>query len=175
MLPDVIRTMLSRDLRALVREVEAYPDDSLLWRTVPGVSNSAGTLALHLAGNLQHFIGAVLGQTGFVRDRKAEFSLRDLTRTQLRVRIEATAEAVDATLAKVTAKQCQAEYPILIGDHRVRTAEFLVHLVAHLSYHLGQIDYHRRFLVADARPVEAVSIGDLPVYASTTVDSEPAR
>jgi len=161
LIPDVARNLLLRDLRALAREVDAYPSDDVLWRTVPGISNSAGTLVLHLVGNLQHFVGAVLGQTGFVRDREAEFATHDLTRADLRGRIAAAAESVDTTLARLTPEQCEAEYPVLVGGRKLGTDEFLVHLVAHLGYHLGQIDYHRRMLVPNSGAVDAMSISEL--------------
>ena len=81
--------IFERDLRALRREVEAYPDERDLWAQVPGVSNVAGTLVLHLAGNLQYYIGAVLGGSGYVRDRPAEFARRDVARSELLREIEA--------------------------------------------------------------------------------------
>lgn len=162
MLTEAVRAVLLRELESLVREIEAYPGDAEVWRLSPGISNSAGTLVLHLVGNLEHFIGAVLGQTGFVRDRDAEFATRDLTRTQLRLRIEAAKDTVDATLGKVTPDQCLLEYPIPVIGRRVRIADFLVHLATHLAYHVGQIDYHRRMLDPGAGPVDAVSVAALP-------------
>src|SRR5205809_5892030 len=83
MLTSWIGGILARDLRALRREIEAYPNERDLWRVQPGISNSAGNLALHLAGNLQYFLGAVLGETGDVRDRDAEFPRRDVPRVQV--------------------------------------------------------------------------------------------
>ena len=162
MSPETIRHVLARDLRALAREVDAYPDDDALWRTAPGITNSAGTLALHLAGNLEHFIGAVLGGTGYVRDRDAEFSTRDLTRAEARGRIEAAAKSVDATLAQLESAQWEAEYPAPVGGRKLGTGVFLVHLATHLAYHLGQIDYHRRMVVASPDTVDAMSIPELP-------------
>ena len=158
----MIRSVLARDLRAVAREVDAYPDDEALWRTAPGITNSAGTLALHLAGNLQHFVGAVLGRTGYIRDREAEFATRDLTRAEVRGRIDAAAQSVDATLARLTKEQWAAEYPVPVGGRKVGTAAFLVHLATHLAYHLGQMDYHRRTLVPGADTVDAMSIAELP-------------
>lgn len=158
----MIRNVLARDLRAVARELDAYPDDDALWRTAPGVANPAGTLALHLAGNLEHFIGAVLGGTGYVRDREAEFTARGLTRAEVRSRIDAAAQSVDATLARMSPEQWQAEYPVPVSGRKLGTAAFLVHLATHLAYHLGQIDYHRRTLVPGAGTVDAMSIGDLP-------------
>lgn len=161
MLSETIRTILARDLRALAREVDAYPSDDILWRTPPGISNSAGTLVLHVVGNLQHFIGAVLGNTGFIRDRDAEFATRGLTRGELRSRIETAASAVDETLRQVTPQQLEADYPAPVGGRMVGTEQFLVHLVAHLGYHLGQVDYHRRILLADDTTANVVAVSEL--------------
>jgi uncharacterized damage-inducible protein DinB len=158
---ETIRSILLRDLRALAREVDAYPSDDLVWRIAPGISNSAGTLVLHLTGNLEHFIGAVLGGTGYVRDRDAEFALRDLTRAELHRSIDSAAGAVDVALARLSPEQWQAPYPIPVAGHRVGTADFLVHLATHLAYHLGQIDYHRRMLVPGSNTIDAMSIGEL--------------
>lgn len=149
-------------MRALAREVDAYPSDDVLWRAAPGISNSGGTLVLHLLGNLEHFIGAVLGRTGYVRDREAEFATRGLTRAELRRRIAAAAETVDATLREVAPEQCEAEYPVPVGGRKLATADFLVHLATHLAYHLGQVDYHRRMLGSDAGTVDAMSLAELP-------------
>lgn len=161
----MIQTVIARDLRALAREVDAYPSDDLPWRTAPGISNSAGTLVLHLAGNLEHFVGAVLGGTGYVRDRDAEFATRDLTRAELRRRIEAAALSVDATLARLTPAEIDGEYPVPVAGRKLGTADFLLHLATHLAYHLGQIDYHRRMLVPGAVTVDAMSISELREYA----------
>ena len=94
-----VAAILDRDLGTLRREVEAYPDERGLWQEVPGISNVAGTLALHLAGNLQHYIGARLGRTGYVRDRAAEFARRDVPRSELLSQIEAARAAVKAALS----------------------------------------------------------------------------
>lgn len=158
---ETIRSILLRDLRALAREVDAYPNDDLIWRIVPGISNPAGTLVLHLTGNLEHFLGAVLGGTGYLRDRDAEFALRDLTRAELHRSIDSAAGAVDVALAHLSPEQWQAPYPVPVGGRRLGTADFLVHLAAHLAYHLGQIDYHRRMLVPGSNTIDAMSIGEL--------------
>src|SRR6185503_3972087 len=93
-----IGTLLLRELVTLRKEIEAYPSDADLWRTVPGISNSGGTLALHLTGNLQHFIGGVLGQSGYVRNRDAEFGSRDVPREELLRQVDATIASVAAAL-----------------------------------------------------------------------------
>jgi uncharacterized damage-inducible protein DinB len=156
-----VATILDRDLRTLRREVEAYPDERGLWQKVPGISNVAGTLALHLAGNLQHYIGAHLAQTGYVRDRAAEFARRGVPRSELLSQIEAARAAVLAALSRATELDVTAEYPETIAGSRVTTGDYLVHLTTHFAYHLGQIDYHRRAVTGAAFAVDAVRPSEL--------------
>jgi uncharacterized damage-inducible protein DinB len=161
MLASAVAAALARDLGTLRREIEAYPDDQSPWQSVPGISNTAGTLALHLAGNVQHFIGATLGGSGYRRDRQAEFSRRDVPRAEL-LREVATAEAALDALHRLSETQLRGDFPEVVGGSRVAASEFLVHLVAHFTYHLGQIDYHRRVVTGRASPVGAVQPAGLP-------------
>lgn len=152
-----ISGILTRDLVSLRKEIEAYPDDQDLWRGAEGITNSGGTLALHLAGNLQHFIGAVLGNTGYVRNRDAEFAERDVPRADVLHRIDAAAVAVRDTLSRLTDADLAREYPLPIGKVRVDTGDFLIHLATHLAYHLGQVDYHRRMVTRSGTTVSTVA------------------
>lgn len=156
-----VRAVLLRDLRGLRREVEAYPDDAALWSTPPGAPNSAGTLVLHVTGNLQHFVGAVLGKSGYVRDRDAEFADRNVPRAELLRRIAAAEQAVERGLA---GEEWPVEYPAAAGGGgmRVRTDEWLTHLATHLAYHLGQVDYHRRLATASTAGVGTIPTTELP-------------
>jgi uncharacterized damage-inducible protein DinB len=162
-LVETIRAMLLRELRALRRQVDAYPTDQQLWVVPVGVPNSAGTLVLHLAGNLQHFIGAHLGKTGYVRQRDLEFSRRDVPRTELHAEIAAAERAIIAGLARVTDDTIDAAFfPEPLAGASVPTSEFLVHLAVHLGYHLGQVDYHRRIVTGDGRSLDALAVKELP-------------
>jgi uncharacterized damage-inducible protein DinB len=161
MLGAAVAAVMERDLAALQREVEAYSDEADLWRVIPGLPNSAGTLALHLAGNLQHFIGRYFADTGYVRDRPAEFSRRNVPRAELLRDIEAAREAVRAGLSRLTAALLQEDYPEPIAGMTVATGEYLVHLATHLTYHLGQIDYHRRVVTGNSAGVGAVRPAEL--------------
>ena len=156
-----LAAMLDRDLRTLRRELEAYPDERQIWQQVPGLSNTAGTLALHLAGNLQHYVGARWGGTGYVRDRDAEFARREVPRAELIAGIERARAAVAAGLGAVGADELDAEYPELIWGCRSRTGDFLVHTAVHLAYHLGQVDAHRRVVTGNAEGVGAVKPTEL--------------
>jgi hypothetical protein len=145
MLTDV-REMLSGDLAALRSEIERFPSEALLWKTLPGVTNSAGNLTLHLTGNLQHFLGATLGGSGYVRNREAEFTRRDLPRATLLQEIDAAREAVSRGLTALSERDLDAVYPLEKDGAPVTTGYMLLRLCRHLAYHLGQINYLRRYL-----------------------------
>ena len=162
-LRDSLRFVVLRDLRSLDAQIAAYPDDDSLWQVVPGISNSAGNLSLHLAGNLRHFIGSVLGETGYVRDRVSEFASKGLSRDHLRSEVRLAIEDVDISLSTIDPRRLAEPFPTPIMERRVRTADFLVHLAAHLTYHLGQVDYHRRILTTEPATVENLSVLNLPL------------
>lgn len=149
-LPDSLAAIYARELASLRMEVEAYGSDQDLWRTVPGITNPGGNLALHLAGNLQHFIGAVLGGSGYQRNRDAEFGDKSVPRGVILERIDAASRVVPGTIAGLGAGTLDAEYPEAVAGVRLNTGDFLIHLAAHLTYHLGQIDYHRRIVTGGA-------------------------
>jgi uncharacterized damage-inducible protein DinB len=156
-----LAALLDRDLATLQREVEAYPDERDLWREIPGCPNVGGTLVLHLTGNLQHYIGAQLAGTGYVRDRPAEFARRGVPRTELLKEVEAARAAVQAASTTVTEAQLAADFPEVIGSSRVNTADYLTHLAVHFAYHLGQLDYHRRVVSGMNTSVDAMRAANL--------------
>jgi uncharacterized damage-inducible protein DinB len=162
MLLPAVAAVFDRDLRTLAREIEAYPDERDLWQLPPGAANSAGTLALHLAGNVQYYLGAGLGGTGYRRDRPAEFAERNVPRAELLRRIEAARAAVRAAAEQAGEALVAADFPEVVGGVRVNAGEYLIHLLTHFAYHLGQIDYHRRLVTGDSRGVEAVRLAELP-------------
>ncbi|MBI2535683.1 MAG: DUF664 domain-containing protein [Gemmatimonadetes bacterium] len=156
-----LKTVITRELRSLAREIQAYPDDASIWRTFPGVTNSAGTLALHLAGNLQHYVGAKLGGSEYQRDRAAEFARRDVPRPELLREIERAIAAAEGTLPGLSDRDLTGDFPEAVGGRIVRTDEFLLHLAAHLGWHLGQVDYHRRLVTGEAGEIGAVAVTEL--------------
>ncbi len=165
---ETISALLARELRTLRREVEAYPDDQSLWASASGITNTGGALAHHLTGNLRHFIGARLGDTGYVRDRAGEFSRTDLGRAELIAMIDAAQAEVGRTLAALDLAVLETEYPDAVGGYRFGTGEFIVHLLSHLAYHLGQIDYHRRLVTSSFDPAGAVSTAEIPGARAAT-------
>jgi hypothetical protein len=158
----VVRHLILRELDAFKREIQAFPDDAGPWVAPAGVSNTAGTLALHVAGNLQHFIGAGLGKSGYVRHRDDEFSKRGISRSELVAELDRARAAVDAALSTLTDERLPEVYPEPFGGKDVNSDAMLVHLAIHLGYHLGQADYHRRMTTGMNTAVDAVSAKEVP-------------
>ncbi|MDB4587656.1 sulfotransferase domain-containing protein [bacterium] len=145
-LPLDVSHILVRDLQDLAAEIRSTPAEDL-WRTLPGVTNSVGTLAWHMCGNLRHFIGAVLGGDGYVRQREAEFTTTGLTHDELVAEIESTAAAVAVALDGLDPNRLAEEMPVTPPQHKGRTiGYFLIQLVAHFQRHRGQLNYLRRML-----------------------------
>jgi uncharacterized damage-inducible protein DinB len=156
-----VAAILDRDLKALAREVAAYPDDTTLWIAPAGIANSAGTLVLHLSGNIQHFMGAKLGGTGYVRDREREFAARGVSREALLSEIEAARAAVHAAAQCTSDEREDEDFPDPVAGVRVSRGDLLVHLVSHVGYHLGQVDYHRRMVTGSSQGVDAIHAAEL--------------
>jgi hypothetical protein len=139
-------SLFTRDLRRVAQEIEAFPTDESLWQTAPGVTNSAGNLALHLEGNLREYIGRQLGGIAYTRQRPLEFSTTGLTRADVAARIDAVRESVIPTLANAN---LDALFPENVLGQPLTARQFVLHLLGHLNYHLGQIDYLRRMNTGD--------------------------
>jgi len=133
-----------RALDRLYADIEAYPTDDSLWTVVPGISNSGGNLCLHLMGNLNHFVGAQLGNTGYVRKRDEEFSTKGLAKTTLLESIDQTKTMLNKVLETLTEADLQKTFPIEMQMGPRNTEYMLTFFIAHFEYHLGQINYHRR-------------------------------
>jgi uncharacterized damage-inducible protein DinB len=146
MLTQILSELYDRDLNKLKEEISAYADEADLWKKPGDAPNSAGNLCLHLSGNLQHFFGAILGGTDYVRDRDGEFSMTGVPRETMLADIETTRQIVKETLAQLTEADLAANFPIEVFGHPMTTGWFLTHLCTHLTWHLGQINYHRRVL-----------------------------
>jgi hypothetical protein len=145
----IIETLLKlfdRDLQRLEEEINLYPSEEAIWRLDGEIKNTAGNLCLHLCGNLQHYIGANLGHTSYVRNRDNEFAAKGISKTDLTAEVQKTRQTVRDTLETLKPSVLEAEYPEKVYEYSMTTAYFLIHLTAHLNYHLGQVNYHRRIL-----------------------------
>ena len=146
MLQQSFATLFERDLNKLKQEIEAYTNEADLWKVQGGIANSAGNLCLHLVGNLKHFVGKILGNIPYERQREKEFSDKDIPKAQLLQAIDETKQAVLPTIQQLTFEMLDNNYPVEVFGYEMTIEYFLVHLYGHLDYHLGQINYHRRLL-----------------------------
>lgn len=146
MILETLKTLLNRDLDRLKFEIESYEFEKQIWVIDKNISNSAGNLCLHLIGNLNTYIGAEIGKTGYIRNRPLEFSLKDISKSELISKIENTILVVNNALDSLNEDDLNQIYPQIVFEKEMTTGFFLVHLATHLGYHLGQINYHRRLL-----------------------------
>lgn len=146
MVIESLKILFNRDLNKLKFEIESYEFEKQIWVIDKNISNSAGNLCLHLIGNLNTYIGAEIGKTGYVRNRPLEFSLKDIPKVELISKIEDTIEVINKSLDSLTEKDLEQIYSQIVFEKEMTTGFFLIHLSAHLAYHLGQINYHRRLL-----------------------------
>lgn len=145
-----IRRLLVRDLESLRAEVEACHDEGTLWRAAPGITNSVGNLALHCAGNVRHFVGGILGGSGYARDRDAEFGVRDLPLPVVVAEVGRAIADVNAVLPGLDEAALDRPFPVQVAGTTIPTGRFLMHLAIHLGFHLGQAGYLRRILTGGA-------------------------
>ena len=149
MLVSILKTLFERDLNRLQNEIKLYKNEKNLWIVDKHIANSAGNICLHIIGNLNGYIGAEIGHTNYVRNRPIEFTLKDISKAELIDNIEKTKMVIAAVLDKLTTEHLEKEYPILVFEYKTSTGYLLIHLTTHLTYHLGQINYHRRLLDVD--------------------------
>lgn len=146
MLVETLKLLFNRDLLRLKSEINQYEDESKIWIVEKNIANSAGNLCLHLIGNLNTYIGAEFGKTKYIRNRELEFSLKNRSKKELIDQIDNTILVVEMSLNNITKEQLKSEHEILVFDKKTTLEYLLVHLTTHLTYHLGQINYHRRLL-----------------------------
>lgn len=131
-------------LNSLRDEISSYKEPENIWLLKGSISNTPGNLCLHVCGNLNHFFGAVIGNTGYIRERDLEFSKKILSREELINDIEQTKIMIGKIFDGLTPDDINKIYPINKFGENVTYGFIFSRLVSHLSYHLGQINYHRR-------------------------------
>lgn len=146
MLIQILHKIILRDLNKLKQEISLYSSEENLWKIERNIANSAGNLCLHLVGNLNAYIGAEFGNSGYVRQRDLEFSLKNISQRELIQKIDDTIVVIDRVMSSFPEEKLHEEFPLLVLPEKTSNEYFLVHLTVHLSYHLGQINYHRRLI-----------------------------
>jgi Protein of unknown function (DUF664) len=142
MTADVAKTALLRHMdhyRDAVRELAAPLTEAQFWARPTEPGNSIGNLVLHLTGNLSHRVGALLGGTGYVRDREREFSVGNAPpKAETLAKLDdavATFRRVVESLdeARLAAAYPEGLYPTVLDG--------LIALLAHFALHRGQMSY----------------------------------
>ena len=146
MLNSILATFYERDLRKLIDEVNLFQNEEDLWKTQGTVKNSSGNLVMHIIGGLNFFVGTNLANTGYVRTRDQEFAKKGVPGKELIAQLELLIPIVTDTLSRLTQKEMEADYPLPFDNAKNSTSYVLVMLLAHLNYHLGQVNYLRRIL-----------------------------
>lgn len=146
MIPSLLASFYSRDLRKLMNEISLFRDEANIWKTADGIKNSAGNLALHITGGMNYLIGAQLARNGYVRNRDAEFSSTGISRAQLVQGLEDLIGLINNTLQALTPEQMEADFPMVFDGETRTNTYMLVQLLTHVNYHLGQVNYLRRLL-----------------------------
>ena len=146
MIKATLQALFSKDLIKLRTEIDSYKAEATIWKTEKNIANSAGNLCLHLIGNLNTYIGAVLAKTNYERKRDLEFSLKGISKSELLNKIDETMVVVENGLNQLGEQQLKEDFPVIIWEQATGTEYTLIYLLNHLNYHLGQINYHRRLL-----------------------------
>lgn len=135
-----------RDINKLIAEVKLFKNEANLWKTHGSITNMAGNLVLHLIGGNSYRIGTLLGGTGYVRDRDAEFSMRNVDAHELIAGLEKLNQTVKTTFEKLSPADLDAPYPVFFDKPGTTKGYVLTQLLLHFNYHLGQVNYLRRML-----------------------------
>ena len=146
MSPRLFADLYERDIRKLIEELHQFKNEEDLWKTQGSIKNSSGNLALHIVGGLNHFVGATLGKTGYVRNRDQEFAIKNVNRKDILTQLEELIPMIAKTLNGLTTEQMEADFPIFFDKPNSSTGYVLLQLLLHLNYHLGQVNYLRRMI-----------------------------
>jgi hypothetical protein len=144
MLNSILADFYERDIIKLIDEVSLFKDEEDLWKVQGSIKNSSGNLVLHIIGGLNHLIGAKLAQSGYVRNRDLEFTRKGVARTELISGLRALIPMIKETLDALPGDKMEDIYPIWFDDSERSKSYVLIQLLAHLNYHLGQVNYLRR-------------------------------
>jgi uncharacterized damage-inducible protein DinB len=124
-------------LPRIERCFELLSPEQIWWRPNPA-SNSAGNLALHLAGNVRQWIVSGLGGAPDSRRRDEEFAERGpLPGPELVKVLNASVKDACRVLRRLSATDLARIYAI--QRLRVTGLNAVFHVVEHFAFHTGQI------------------------------------
>lgn len=119
----------------------AIPEEQFWTRPFP-FGNSMGNLILHLNGNLAYYIGAILEDSGYTRDRENEFCReQSMSRESALRKFSLTVDEVLKSLESQNESDWSAEYTAEgVDDVHDRFSIFL-RCSVHFHHHIGQMIY----------------------------------
>jgi len=129
-----------------VHELVGPLSQQQLWTKPYTYGNSIGNLILHLTGNLNYYIGARMGETGYVRDRDLEFRDSGKAKEELLRKFDRAIEVVVQTVSKQSATDWAAPYTAERTQMHDRFS-MVLNCAAHANHHVGQIIYLQRELL----------------------------
>ena len=144
MITTILIDLYGKELDKLKNEINAYESDELIWKSVEGAQVTGGNLCLYIAGNLQHNIGAMIGDSGYIRNKEAELKAKNVSRERLMEEIENTRQVVVDTLEQVSKSELLKVFPTKDFEEPVTTEYYLVHLLNNFCFNLGQMHIHRK-------------------------------
>ena len=143
---ETVKQLYIENLHALRNEISSYKNEADIWKLSGDIKNPPGNLCLHICGNLNFYFGFALGNTGFQRNRDLEFTKKGVSRDELIHQIDKTKEVVSKVLDNLRIEDYGKAFPVDYMEVRTTIGYEVHRLLAHLAYHLGQINYHRRIL-----------------------------
>jgi hypothetical protein len=140
------KELFLKNLKHLNSEISSYKNEADFWKLAGGIANTPGNLCLHLCGNLQHYIGALIGKSGYKRNRDAEFSRKNVSRHDLLMEINIAEEIITSVFDSLKEEDLEKPFPDNTFGENKTNAHAILQCEVHFTYHLGQINYHRRIL-----------------------------
>jgi len=135
-----------KNLNALKDELLQYENESDIWKKIGTTKNAPANLALHICGNLKHNFGAEIAQNGYVRNRDLEFTKGNISRDEVIAEIDSTIEMIEPVIDNFVFADILKPFPGEAFGEGQTIGSVITRLAMHLGYHLGQINYHRRFI-----------------------------
>jgi hypothetical protein len=150
--------------------------DSELGEMGPGGGNSIAVLVWHLSGNLKSRFTEFLTADGEKpwRNRDDEFQPRPgITRTELLEKWDEGWATLFASLASLTDDDLFKT--VVIRNEQFRAHEALHRLMAHASYHVGQMVYLGKAIRSGDWNCLSIPLGQSQAYNSNPVGQRPTR
>jgi DinB superfamily len=139
----VANALLARyaKLTGAVRDLAAPLTNEQFWSKPFAFGNSFGHLILHLTGNLNHYIGSGIAETGYVRDRPREFTeAAPPAKDVVMKNFDEAVQMVLRTIRAQAADDWSKPYAAAGADAKDRF-EMVLQCATHLDHHVGQLMY----------------------------------